>query len=140
MFGLRTYSFLIEYFILFGNSHTCEQLIIILCIPTPLPTLPRHPQRIPLSFTFSDSVRRGALEVWLPQQGWPESCILFSPPTGTIFSQPHRGWGPGVTEACMDGWIFLPFCQHSSEETWATFHPLCPHLFQVPSSTLCQSN
>lgn len=87
--------------------HTCEQLIIILCTPTPLPTLPRHPQHIPLSFTFSASVRRGALEAWLPQQGWPESCILFSFPRGTILSQSHRGRWPWSHRG-LHGWLDLP--------------------------------
>jgi hypothetical protein len=62
--------------------------------------IPAHHCRPPANANLS---KDGGLEAWLPldKQGRPESCLRFP--------FPHNGTeanGTGVTEPCLDGWVY----------------------------------
>lgn len=68
--------------------------------------IPTHHCRPPANANLS---KDGGLEAWLPldKQGRPKSCLRFtSPQWGLPFHNGTETNGTGVTEPCVDGWVY----------------------------------
>lgn len=68
--------------------------------------IPTHHCRPPANANLS---KDGGLEAWLPldNQGRPKSCLRFtSPQWGPPFHNDTKANGTGVTEPCIDGWVY----------------------------------